>query len=68
MLAMLEGESHQALAERAVEQYRRRKMLAESAAGYAAMRDSAHESKEFEDEMALWDSASADGLTDADQG
>lgn len=67
-LARLEGASHQSVAERAIEQYRRRKMLAETATGYAAMRESATESKEFEDEMVLWDSTSGDGLANAEQG
>lgn len=63
-LAAATGESMQAILERAIEDYSRRRFLEEANASYAALRNNAQAWQEELDERALWDNALMDGLED----
>ena len=61
-LARREAASMQAVLERAIEEYRRRRFLEDVNAGYAALRVSEDSWAEVQAERDLWDAALADGL------
>lgn len=60
-LARIEGVSQQSVVERALEAYRRLKLLEATNAAFAAWRNDSAAWKEEEAEREAWDRASADG-------
>lgn len=60
-LANASGDSMQAILDRAVEMYRRRRFLEESNRAYEALRKNPETWKDEEDERKAWDATLADG-------
>ncbi len=58
------GISMQEVVARAIEKYRREKILAEANAGYAALRADPEAWREWREELAEWDVTLLDGLED----
>jgi predicted transcriptional regulator len=58
------GESMQGILDQAVEDYRRKRLLEQANAGYAALRRDAEAWKEEESERADWEATLSDGLDD----
>ena len=56
------GEAMQAIADKAIEEYRRKCFLEAANAEYAALRADPEAWAEFQSELALWDSTLMDGL------
>lgn len=63
-LAHQEGESMQAILDKAVESYRRQKFLDDANAAFAALKSNPEAWKEELDERKLWDQTLNDGLND----
>ncbi len=61
-LAHQEGESMQSVLEKAIEFYRRQRFLEEVNSAYARLKGDSAAQKEWEKELKVWDSTSADGL------
>lgn len=61
-LSKKSGEPMLYVIDKAIEEYRRRVFLEETNAAYAKMREDEKASKEFDREIAEWDSALMDGL------
>jgi hypothetical protein len=61
-LAQTEDETMQAVLERAVEEYRRKRFIDNLNAFYAELRNDPEAWKAHEEELALWDGTLADGL------
>lgn len=65
-LAEAAGTSMQRVLEEALEQYRRDRFLREANAAYAVLRSDPEASRDYDEELAAWDSTLADGLDEDD--
>lgn len=63
-IARAEDSSMQAVLDKAVEEYRRRRFLEEVNAAYAALREDPEAWQEVEEERSAWDATLGDGLPD----
>lgn len=66
-LAARQGESMQAVLNKAIEEYRRQRFFEEANAAYAALRKDSKAWKKEEEERALWDATLQDGLDPDEQ-
>ncbi|HEX5717587.1 MAG TPA: toxin-antitoxin system protein [Thermoanaerobaculia bacterium] len=65
-MARTEHDSMQAVLEKAVEEYRRRRFLEDVNAAYLALREDPEAWKELEEERSAWDATLMDGLPEGE--
>lgn len=66
-LSSRQGESMQAILNKAIEEYRRKQFFEEANAAYAALRKDPKAWKQEQEERALWDATLQDGLDPEEQ-